>query len=435
MAERPKLLFVCHNHPTLRPGGAEGYALDLYEAIRDNGEFEALLLARAGPPVSPAPGEDPVAPPRGINGDPNQYLFNVDLSNYDWLRGRPASKDVFIGFFHDFLLEHRPDVIHFQHTLFIGYEAVRVARSTLPDAAIVYTFHEYLPICHRDGQMVRTLNNELCSESSPRRCNECFPEISPQTFFMRKRYIQSHLSAVDLFLTPSEYALDRYVDWGIPADKIQVEPYSCPPVDAEGGDRGERPRNRFGFFGQFTPYKGCDVLLDAVQLLGDDFDGHVWIHGANLDMQVPEFQARFTDLIESAGEKVTLCGPYDRAELPGLMGEIDWVVVPSIWWETGPFVVLEAFQHGRPVICSDIGGMSEKVGDSVSGLHFRSRDPRSLAEMIRRAATTPGLWDQLRVGIPPVPDVTDRAKVMRGIYEALIARRRAVTEPDLVAAD
>ena len=43
------------------------------------------------------------------------------------------------------------------------------------------------------------------------------------------------------------------------------------------------------------------------------------------------------------------------------MRATDWVVIPSIWWETGPLVALEAFQNGRPVICSDIGGMSEKV--------------------------------------------------------------------------
>src|SRR5688500_18935983 len=47
-----KVLFVSHNHPEIRPGGAEGYALDVYEGVRDAGEFEAVLLSRTGPPVS-----------------------------------------------------------------------------------------------------------------------------------------------------------------------------------------------------------------------------------------------------------------------------------------------------------------------------------------------------------------------------------------------
>ena len=71
------------------------------------------------------------------------------------------------------------------------------------------------------------------------------------------------------------------------------------------------------------------------------------------------------------------------------MASVDWVVVPSIWWENSPLVIQEAFLHGRPVICSDIGGMAEKVDDGVNGLHFRTGDPRSLAQAIRRATSSP----------------------------------------------
>jgi hypothetical protein len=47
-----KILYVSHNHPEIRPGGAEGYALDVYEGVRDAGEFEPVLLSRSGPPIS-----------------------------------------------------------------------------------------------------------------------------------------------------------------------------------------------------------------------------------------------------------------------------------------------------------------------------------------------------------------------------------------------
>ena len=70
-------------------------------------------------------------------------------------------------------------------------------RRVLPDAPIVYTLHEFLPICHRDGQMVRTSATELCTEASPRRCHECFPEISQQEFFLRERFVKAHFEHVD----------------------------------------------------------------------------------------------------------------------------------------------------------------------------------------------------------------------------------------------
>ena len=82
--------------------------------------------------------------------------------------------------------------------------------------------------------------------------------------------------------------------------------------------------------------------------------------------------------------------------------------------------MLEAFQYGRPVICSDIGGMSEKVTDGVSGLHFRRRDPEHLAEVMQRAAETPGLWEELRAGIPPEPprSMDDHVEILGDLYRA-----------------
>ena len=54
--------------------------------------------------------------------------------------------------------------------------------------------------------------------------------------------------------------------------------------------------------------------------------------------------------------------------------DADWVVMPSVWWENAPLVIAEAHAHGRPVICSNIGGMAESVRHGVDGLHFPAGD-------------------------------------------------------------
>jgi glycosyltransferase involved in cell wall biosynthesis len=422
--DKPRILFVAANHPAIRPGGAEGYALEVYEGIRDEGEFEAVFMARSGPPFSIASRHHEGRPITLVNDDPCQYLFYTDAMGYDWLNGRSPHKSALTRFFRDFLLEQQPDMVHFQQTMFLGYDILRVTRNTLPDVPIVYTLHEYLPICHRDGQMIRTGTNQLCRESSPRRCHECFPDVSQQAFFMRERFIKSHLELVDLFVTPSAYTLERYVDWGIPREKIRHAPHGRPPVSPLPGDR-RRKRNRFGFFGQFTAYKGADVLLRAMERLGEDFDGLLRIHGANLETAPEEFQTEFQELLDDASETVTLVGQYQPKELSKLMAQVDWVVVPSIWWETGPLTVLEAFQHGRPVICSDMGGMSEKVTDGVNGIYFRRGDPDSLADAMRRAVGTRGLWDELRRGIPPVQTMREHVESLAAHYRGLLAARRS----------
>jgi glycosyltransferase involved in cell wall biosynthesis len=298
---------------------------------------------------------------------------------------------------------------------------VRVVRNTLPDVPIVYTFQEYWPICNRAGQMVRTLHDELCTEESPRRCNQCFPEIGTETFYMRKRFIQSQLALVDHFIAPSAFLLERYVDWGIPRERILHEDYGFRP--ATPAPAGEAPHNRFGFFGQLNPYKGVDVLLRAMELLGPEFDGTLTVNGANYKHAPRELQVELDRLLDATRETVNFAGPYENDDVPRLMGEIDWVVVPSIWWENAPLVISEAFLSGRPVICSDIGGMAEKVDDGVNGLHFARADEDHLADVLLRAATAPGLWEELRAGIRPPRLMDDHVAILSDLYERLLAGR------------
>jgi glycosyltransferase involved in cell wall biosynthesis len=429
-----KVLYVCHNHPAVRPGGAEGYAFELYEHLRETGGLTPIFLARTGPPVSAAPRPHEGTIFATVPSDPGQAYFYTDVSDYDWLFGRSPRKDTLTRDFRDFLLAHRPDVVHFQHTFFIGYDILRVTREALPDVPIVYTLHEYLPICHRIGQLVRTTDETRCEDPSSRRCHECFPEISPQTFFMRKRFVQSHFAVVDRFITASRYALERYVDWGIPRERINAEMYGRRPIHRVAATPGRRQRNHIGFFGQLNAFKGLKVLFDAMDLLGPDFDGHLYVHGGNLDVQPEHFQDEFTRLERRNRRTVTVGGTYGQADLPSLMENIDWVVVPSVWCETGPLVVQEAFQHGRPVICSDIGGMAERVEDGVSGLHFRAGDQRELAAALERAVTEPGLWDRLRAGIPEVHAMSDHVDFLMNIYTSLVSARSGTWDHDQAVA-
>ena len=111
------------------------------------------------------------------------------------------------------------------------------------------------------------------------------------------------------------------------------------------------------------------------------------------------------------------------------MSQTDWVVVPSLWWENSPLVIQEAFMHGRPVICSRIGGMAEKVTDGVNGLHFAAGNIGELAETIRLAVSTPGLWDKLREGIKPIYAMDEHTAALSGIYSDLIDRK-AFPDPE-----
>jgi glycosyltransferase involved in cell wall biosynthesis len=427
MSRRTKVLHVLPNHPSIHPGGPETYALELYEAMRESDELEPLLLARMGSEGDVQRRHRPGDPFASLGEDPNQYLILLEREGYDPFLTTWYDKSLYTRYLADFLQFHEPDVVHFHHSLYIGCELISLVHNVLPATAIVYTLHDYGPICHRDGKLVRTRSEALCLEASPHRCHECFPEIPDQEFFLRERFIKAHLAHVDRFLAPSRFLLERYLDWGIPQERIQFEEYGRQPAQGLPDDGADRPRTRLGFFGMLSPYKGIEVLLEAMRILRDELpDVHLTINGAHL-LRPPEgYEENLRDLIADAGAGVTFAGSYDRSHLPSLMAQTDWVVLPSRWWENSPLVVQEAFLYRRPVICSAIGGMAEKVEHGVNGLQFTVSNPGELAATIRGAVTTPGLWDELRAGIPPVRGMTEHIESLMGIYrECLEATRRA----------
>src|SRR5438093_13623129 len=87
-----KVLFVCHTHPAVRPGGAESYALKLYETMRDSRKFDPVFVARTGPPFSAVSKHHEVTLITSVNGDPSQYFVLTDFADWDWLYGRSRTK-------------------------------------------------------------------------------------------------------------------------------------------------------------------------------------------------------------------------------------------------------------------------------------------------------------------------------------------------------
>ena len=427
-SKRPlRVLYVVHNHPTLHPGGAEAYALELYEAMREAPGVEPILLARIGSNVARQRVAHPGTPFSSVNGDPNQHFVFTETEHFDFFTLTSRDKALYTRHLTDFLLAHRPDVVHLQHTHFIGLDLLTQIRRVLPEAVIVYTLHEFLPICHRDGQMVRTFSNELCGESSPRRCHECFPQISEQSFFLRRRFVKGHFENVDRFIAPSAQLMDKYLRWGIEPERIEVEEYGRrpPAVRAPAPQQTKSPVN-IGFFGQLSYFKGGKLMLEAMSLLDEGVDAHLWLHGANLELQSQEFQDEFASMHEALRGRVTFRGPYDHSELPKLMADLHWVLVPSIWWENSPLVIQEAFFHGRPIICSDVGGMAEKVRDGVDGMHFRVGDAHSLARTIETATTSPRLWRSLRDGVGEPYSMDAHVGHLMDMYGSLIEQREGV---------
>ncbi|NJO39610.1 MAG: glycosyltransferase family 4 protein [Cyanobacteria bacterium RU_5_0] len=415
-AKTKRLLIIAHNHPHFFPGGAEIFAYDLFQAIR-NTDYAPFFLAAASVTHRHIHTGTPF---QTLVDAPDEMLFWGDAFDH-FYQSQKILNFMYVDF-KKLLQQLQPDIIHFHHSIRIGLEAIQVARQTLPDVKIVYTLHEFILICYRDGQMVRKHTDELCEAASPSRCHQCFSEFSPQQFMMREVFIKAHLDHVDRFIAPSSFLAHRFVDWGIPKEKMTViENGRQILTTAPHRTLAEHEnRNIFGFFGQINPYKGVLLILKAAEyLVKQNFTNfRVELFG-NIGASTPEFEKEFSELLFRCQNYVTWHGQYRNEEMPELIRLIDWVIVPSVWWENSPLVIQEALMHKRPILCSDIGGMAEKVENNVTGLHFRVKNHISLAEVMKRTCLEFGLWERLVQNISPRLSIEDCAAQHIQLYDRL----------------
>lgn len=422
-----RLLYICHNHPDLHAGGTEIFALNLFRELKAAHGAEALFVACVDDlHRERRPGTLFQAVGGGGRGGPADEML-MWTGHFDRFYLSQTDTHAIVPEFEALLRDFAPDVVHFHHGLMIGLEAIALVRRVLPVAKIVFTLHDYYPICANDGQMVTTDaggGQKLCGRASPDSCRRCFPEIEPGRFVLREMHAKHLFGLVDRFVAPSDFLRRRYIDWGLAAERIAVLPNGqvpeapVPHRALSGGADGRR--NRFAFFGHINRFKGASVAVQAAQhLVADGFTEFALdIHGS-ADFQTEEFRAGFLDAVGKAGPAVRFHGGYRRDEMAALVAGSDWVVVPSVWWENAPLVIQEAFLHKRPVICSGIGGMAEMVRDGVNGLHFRPGDAAALAALMRSASLDPALWERLVAGIPPVRTIADAARDHEQLYASL----------------
>ena len=412
VTRKPRLLYIVHNHPALAPGGSEIFAHRAFRHLRDVEKREIFFVAACGNQYQPRH-DGSAFMTLGGEQAADEFLFHADAFDYFMQSSRQLS--ALAQEFAGLLRELQPEIVHIHHTLRFGMEVLPLIKTTLPNAKIVYTLHDFVPICHRDGQMLRTIQNTLCDRASPSRCHQCFPEISPERFMVREQFIKQHLGYVDRFISPSHFLAKRYVQWGIAPEKISV--IANGRVNEMVSPRKAKSCNRFAFFGQITPYKGVIELIEAAAFLRDA-PVRIDIHGS-ISQQTEAFQQRFHAALEAAPDMVRYHGAYTPAQLPALMEETDWVLVPSIWWENAPLVIDEAFAFGKPVICSGIGGMAEKVTHGVNGLHVPPGQPQKLAEVMAHAAKDAAGYQKLQKNIALPCSLAESMAQHQELYETL----------------
>jgi glycogen synthase len=192
-------------------------------------------------------------------------------------------------------------------------------------------------------------------------------------------YMQGHVADV--------YAIDEA--------KIEVIPNGIDPLDLTPVDDLARLRARFAaptdrlvvLVGRLVYEKGFQIALDALPRVIERVPGvRFLVAGSGTHESELKAQAERLGLLRHGG----FLGWIGDDVLRSLYRIADLCVVPSIYEPFG-LVALEAMASGCPCIVADTGGLREVVPNDDVGLRFRSRDPRSLAQMMEWVLANPAL--------------------------------------------
>lgn len=291
---------------------------------------------------------------------------------WHWTRGdRPAYQKAFWHVrdawntdaghrFHAILAESKPDLLHTH--LIDGMSATLWRRARQRRIPVMHTAHDYHLLCPRSLMLTRSL--KLCVK----------PQLSC------RMYRAWHLNTtrdIDMFCSPSQFLLDRHQAAGLKAKRTAVVRNGIPlPPFAQKIKEKNAPL-RFLFAARLTVEKGCRVVLDAMKLMPPELNFTLCVAG----------KGPFEQAFEAAAAhdpRIRLLGYIQGEAKTKAFREADYLLLPSLWYENAPVVIIEAAAYGIGVIGSRIGAIPEFVTDKKNGLLFEPGDAASLAAAMQR---------------------------------------------------
>jgi glycogen(starch) synthase len=338
------------------PGGLEAHVQRLAGALIRRGHEVSVVTCTAQP--EPLPGSTVIASAETMLGRAPR-LFREGARPYP-----PPFPDArFRRTVRQLAGAWRPDVIHAH-----GWCAFSCYWPG--SAPLVVTLHDHGLRCPK-----KTLNraDTECSSGRSVRCATCqgvqpvakrLPLAAAMTYSVPR--LVAHTGR---FLAVSHSVARRAGEAGVSTAAMEVVPNFLDIGDMPAAAPADPPS--ILFVGPDSPHKGRPVLVEAFRRLPTS-PARLVLVGSD----TPVHQAGITTVPYTRG--AALWEQYQQASI---------VVVPSVWPEPCPTVVLEAMAHGRPVVASRIGGIPDLVEDGRSGLLVRPNDPAALADSLWRILT------------------------------------------------
>lgn len=324
----------------------------------------------------------------------------------------------------------KPDIAHlhiFQHQM-----SPSILR-TLEKAHIpmVYTAHDLKMLCLNYKMLNHTGVCERCKGHRYYNCvkYKCIKESSAKSMIcMVEGYLHQILHSYDkiqAIITPSKFYYDKFVEFGVDPNRLFYNPNFL-ENDHENKNCAEAVKqlplgDYFLYLGRISEEKGIQTMMNA--FAGTDY--RLKIAGTGPLLQELQIQAKKENC-----HNIQFLGFQQGEELQKLVREARAIILPSEWYENGPYSGIEAISQGKVMIGSDMGGIPELIKEGQNGYIFHAGDGVQLLHCVKQVM---GLTEercrdmqrQSRALFEEYYTAEKHYTVLKGIYDGAIQNNKS----------
>ena len=280
------------------------------------------------------------------------------------------------------IIDEKPDVVHInlahRHITLSIVDAIK--KHNIP---VVFTAHDLNCICPSHTMLS---NGKVCDRCvkehsyKPALQQKCVKNSAMQTMLgvvEAKNYERMHTyNKIDFYICPSDFYRRYFVESGITKNPIVHWVNFLP--EGTVYEQSKNVKDYFLYFGRISEEKGLRSLVKAYHL--GNFENKLYFVGDGPLREELEEYVKENNLCD----KVIFTGFQSGDSLKKYVAEAKCVILPSEWYENGPYSILEALAVGKVAIVSSNGGLPELVEDGVTGFICEPNNPQSLCDCMKK---------------------------------------------------
>jgi len=357
------------------------------------------------------------------------------------------------NFFLDVLADYKPDLIHYQHLMFLSTNMVRIALKR--NICQVISVHDFWLQCLTHKRI--TTDNELCVNPTIKKCAKCQSHLinrylslestskpfllttidktkykikrSADYYFKRQELMKEITDRIDEFKDilrmvdavtyPTKFLQKELFLWQLKGKRNIISTDGIQDEYFKNFKKIKSKKIRFGFIGSIVPAKGLIILVQAWEKLNNK-KAILKIYGNFLDD--PDYAKKITKIINQCNN-IELMGTFDQDKIADAFKQLDVLIVPSTWYENAPLVIRDAFLAQIPVIGTDLGGISELIINNKNGLLFNNENVDDLYDKISYLIDHPKEITRMGKNCPKQKNMTENAEEMELLYWSLLKEK------------